>query len=60
MRKMRITHFLDISKFRASSRFVDILLSKYKNIVYNVILIIINRFTKIIKYLFVNIIIDIA
>ena len=39
---------------------IDLLLNKYKNIVYNVILIIINRFTKIIRYLFINIIIDIA
>ena len=35
-------------------------LNKFKSVVYNVILIIINRFTKMIKYLFVKITIDIV
>ena len=38
----------------------SLLLSKFKNVIYNVILIIINRFTKIIKYLFIKITIDIV
>ena len=39
---------------------IDLSLNKYKSIIYNAISVIINRFTKTIKYLFVNIIIDIA
>ena len=39
---------------------IDLSLNKYKDIVYNVILIIINQFMKIIRYLFMNIIIDIT
>ena len=39
---------------------INLLLSKFKNIIYNVILIIINRFIKIIKYLFIKITIDIV
>ena len=35
-------------------------LNKYKNVVYNVILVIINRYIKMIKYLFMFIIIDAA
>ena len=38
---------------------INLLLSKFKNIIYNVILIIINRFIKIIKYLSMKIIIDV-
>ena len=38
---------------------ISLLLSKFKNVIYNVILIIINRFTKIIKYLFMKITIDV-
>jgi len=34
--------------------------SKYKNIVYNIIFIVINRFIKIIKYIFIIIKIDTA
>ena len=37
-----------------------LLASKAKNGVYNLILIIVNRYTKIIRYLFINIIIDAA
>ena len=39
---------------------ISLLLSKFKNVIYNVILIIINRFIKIIKYLFIKITIDIV
>ena len=39
---------------------MNLLLSKFKNVIYNVILIIINRFIKIIKYLFIKIIIDVV
>ena len=39
---------------------MNLLLNKFKNVIYNVILIIINRFTKIIKYLFIKITIDIV
>ena len=39
---------------------ISLLSSKFKNVIYNVILIIINRFTKIIKYLFIKITIDIV
>ena len=39
---------------------IDLLLNKLKNVIYNVILMIINRFTKIIKYLFIKITIDIV
>ena len=39
---------------------IELSLNKYKNIVYNVILVIINRYIKIIKYLFIFIIIDAA
>ena len=38
---------------------ISFLLSKFKNVIYNVILIIINRFIKMIKYLFVKIMIDV-
>ena len=38
---------------------ISLLLSKFKNVIYNVILIIINRFIKIIKYLFMKITIDV-
>ena len=38
---------------------MNLLLNKFKNVIYNVILIIINRFTKIIKYLFIKITIDV-
>ena len=33
--------------------------NKYKNVVYNVLLVIINRYIKIIRYLFIFIIIDV-
>ena len=39
---------------------IELSLNKYKNVVYNVILVIINRYIKMIRYLFVFIIIDIA
>ena len=39
---------------------MNLLLNKFKNIIYNVILIIINRFIKMIKYLFIKIIIDVV
>ena len=39
---------------------MSLLLSKFKSVIYNIILIIINRFTKIIKYLFIKITIDIV
>ena len=39
---------------------MNLSLSKLKNIIYNVILIIMNRFTKMIKYLFIKIKIDVA
>ena len=39
---------------------MNLFLSKFKNVIYNVILIIINRFIKIIKYLFVKIMIDVV
>ena len=39
---------------------ISLLLSKFKNVIYNVILIIINRFIKIIKYLFMKITIDVV
>ena len=39
---------------------MSLLLSKFKNVIYNVILMIINRFIKIIEYLFIKIIIDIV
>ena len=39
---------------------IVLLFNKYKNVVYNVILVIINRYIKIIKYLFIFIIIDAA
>ena len=38
----------------------SLLSSKFKSVIYNVILIIINRFTKMIKYLFIKITIDIV
>ena len=38
---------------------ISLLLSKFKNVIYNVILIIINRFIKMIKYLFMKITIDV-
>ena len=39
---------------------MSLLLNKFKDVIYNVILIIINRFIKIIKYLFIKITIDIV
>ena len=39
---------------------ISLLLSKFKNVIYNVILIIINRFIKMIKYLFMKITIDVV
>ena len=39
---------------------IELPLNKYKNIVYNVILVIINRYIKMIRYLFMFIIIDAA
>ena len=39
---------------------IELSLNKYKNVVYNVILVIMNRYIKIIKYLFMFIIIDVA
>ena len=38
---------------------IDLSFNKYKNLIYNFILIIINRFIKIMRYLSINIIIDI-
>ena len=37
---------------------IELLFNKYKNVVYDVILVMINRYIKMIKYLFVFIIID--
>ena len=39
---------------------MSLFLSKFKNVIYNVILIIINRFIKMIKYLFIKITIDVV
>ena len=39
---------------------IELSLNKYKNVVYDVILVMINRYIKMIRYLFVFIIIDIA
>ena len=39
---------------------MNLLLNKFKNVIYNVILIIINRFIKMIKYLFIKITINAA
>ena len=39
---------------------MSLLLNKFKSVIYNVILIIMNRFTKMIKYLFMKITIDIV
>ena len=39
---------------------IELSLNKYKNIVYNVIFVMINRYIKIIRYLFMFIIIDAA
>ena len=39
---------------------IELSFNKYKNVVYNVILVIINRYIKIIRYLFMFIIIDAA
>ena len=39
---------------------MSLLLNKFKNVIYNVILIIMNRFIKIIKYLFMKITIDVV
>ena len=39
---------------------IGLSLNKYKSVVYNVILIMINRYIKMIKYLFMFIIIDVA
>ena len=39
---------------------IELLFNKYKNIVYDVILVIINRYIKIIRYLFMFIIIDVV
>ena len=39
---------------------MSLLLSKFKNVIYNDILIIMNRFIKMIKYLFIKITIDIV
>ena len=39
---------------------IELLFNKYKNVVYNVILVMIDRYIKMIKYLFVFIIIDAA
>ena len=38
----------------------NLLLNKFKNVIYNAILIIINQFIKIVKYLFIKITIDVA
>ena len=39
---------------------IELLFNKYKNVVYDVILVMINRYIKIIKYLFMFIIIDVV
>ena len=39
---------------------IELLFNKYKNVVYNAILVMINRYIKMIKYLFVFITIDVA
>ena len=39
---------------------IELLFNKYKNVVYDAILVIINRYIKMIKYLFMFIIIDVA
>ena len=39
---------------------IELSFNKYKNVVYNAILVIINRYIKMIKYLFMFIIIDAA
>ena len=39
---------------------MNLFLSKFKSVMYNVILIIMNRFTKMIKYLFMKITIDVV
>ena len=39
---------------------IELSFNKYKNVVYNAILVMINRYIKMIKYLFVFIIIDAA
>ena len=39
---------------------MSLLLNKLKSVIYNVILMIINRFIKMIKYLFIKIIIDVV
>ena len=39
---------------------IELSFNKYKNVVYDVILVIINRYIKMIKYLFMFIIIDVA
>ena len=39
---------------------IELSFNKYKNVVYNAILVMINRYIKIIKYLFMFIIIDIV
>ena len=39
---------------------INLSFNKYKNIIYNFILIIIDRFIKMIKYLLINIIIDVV
>ena len=39
---------------------IELLFNKYKNVVYNAILVMINRYIKMIKYLFMFIIIDVA
>ena len=39
---------------------MNLLLNKFKDVIYNVILIIMNRFIKMIKYLFIKITIDVV
>ena len=39
---------------------IELLFNKYKNVIYNVILVMIDRYIKIIRYLFIFIIIDVA
>ena len=39
---------------------IELLFNKYKNIVYNAILVVINRYIKMIRYLFMSIIIDVV
>ena len=39
---------------------IELSFNKYKNIVYNVILVMINRYIKMIRYLFIFIIIDVV